>query len=1265
MATERQKRLGPAPIASFEDLSDELISPEDKTKLEKISEEAVTPIPATITPRIDVDHPSSPSLKSSGSIPDIYASETGIIFAEGGEKELESYVQEILEEEKTSGITTKKSLTFAQSVPIHWPLDRLTSTSSDIPSTIRRSPSPHRMLLETSFCGKNPLNDDPLETSLNRASPFLTALGGMSTSHPSPTPSNYKGQPIKYITEPRSRPVSPNPAVPSPTLSIDSRSTPLLRKPLEYNDIACVDDISSDNVSLPSRKVSDTTDSNFDQLVSSQSSSPQSVRQHGQRPKTLLTHSSSSKRAISPFKMIYETSFCGIRPLESEYDNSDVSFLSLSRTPSRATSPRPISYKSEPRSRPVSPLPPKSATLPADCSLFTFDDKCKRLQNKMRTPSPKRMYETSFLTGHNSSIEDYGYIPVKCELKPVSPQPVQYETEPRNRSTSPAAITSKELSRFRTEHSTCLDSDLLIQKVNAHMEGIETFNYDLRERSDSISCEIDISKRGHSLNVDKTKKTPSQSRSNSPRVNYETSFCGSKFSDLGYDLNILQTSPIIGKKCLPKPINYDREPRSPSPSPRSIRKQERPKSAASEGQITYENEKNLGHSSPNMTEALESFTTGTSLYGSKPKTLEANKIEKNNFSEIREEVCQDLQAKSPIKSASETKTTTNHMTINETNTSAPAKNDSHISGSETNCSDKSVSENSKINGYENSKVSVAHDSIPSVFTTFKSEYVNAKKLDLSDPCDKDLPSNTLIQDENLQREKKKSLSKSNLKPVPCPKVPEKIKAPSTTATPIASPQAQRRPLGISNVNMTTGSAPSTPHLTRKNLFPQVIQTPNLEKTSEVKCSNPENKKGIGVKMFKFFKSKRKRTGSTASKSDLESPDELESTGNGGLSVKNEIDENFAAFEPQGDADNRSWEAQMNIGSFISNADRDGDSEASDVEDQPIPHQEILHEQEEVVVLSSVDPEVENLVLSDSFEGELPFVPTTLPQEMPLAKPIIPIRMRIAQFKETRRLDRPRGTLKSPPSFDAYTRNVKSRNGEGIKINLPQIREESLEENPQLSKQRSIKETFDWTKFAQNGLKSIKIYVTQNSLDEDKQKPLDVIHLPIEQTNEVKPEALHDRNWLNLEELEEQPKLVRKLSAQQSFAANTANFTKNKIPGTGVTNFYTKPITSVLSPGDYSICSANNDNGSHTSEIGLLEDGSYSDNESLPDRSSVLSSSSADAFLDDQQALFDGSAQTLLSSTHFDVDLESPGSDQAQEYVSMHSIPHSKSLNQPS
>ena len=35
MATERQKRLGPAPIASFEDLSDELISPEEKTKLEK------------------------------------------------------------------------------------------------------------------------------------------------------------------------------------------------------------------------------------------------------------------------------------------------------------------------------------------------------------------------------------------------------------------------------------------------------------------------------------------------------------------------------------------------------------------------------------------------------------------------------------------------------------------------------------------------------------------------------------------------------------------------------------------------------------------------------------------------------------------------------------------------------------------------------------------------------------------------------------------------------------------------------------------------------------------------------------------------------------------------------------------------------------------------------------------------------------------------------------------------------------------------------
>ncbi|XP_060530594.1 uncharacterized protein LOC132704552 isoform X2 [Cylas formicarius] len=75
---------------------------------------------------------------------------------------------------------------------------------------------------------------------------------------------------------------------------------------------------------------------------------------------------------------------------------------------------------------------------------------------------------------------------------------------------------------------------------------------------------------------------------------------------------------------------------------------------------------------------------------------------------------------------------------------------------------------------------------------------------------------------------------------------------------------------------------------------------------------------------------------------------------------------------------------------------------------------------------------------DSFEDELPYVPTTLPQERSAAMPIVPVKQRSTMEMRTCPIERPRSTTPiNPSSLENYCEEVVAKeNAEKLKISLP-------------------------------------------------------------------------------------------------------------------------------------------------------------------------------------------------------------------------------------
>ncbi|XP_064097000.1 serine/arginine repetitive matrix protein 1-like isoform X1 [Macrobrachium nipponense] len=144
------------------------------------------------------------------------------------------------------------------------------------------------------------------------------------------------------------------------------------------------------------------------------------------------------------------------------------------------------------------------------------------------------------------------------------------------------------------------------------------------------------------------------------------------------------------------------------------------------------------------------------------------------------------------------------------------------------------------------------------------------------------------------------------------------------------------------------------------------------------------------------------------------------------------------------------------------------------------------------------PEIENkgLVSQDSAEeGELPYVPTSLPFERPLAAPMVPVKERHPEMRHTQSIDRPRSTTPMTPGrLEEYKQVAPTPDSDSDKmmINIPQTG--PVKVLPTKSPKRQASKS--WEDFCQEGLRSprqLRKQYRENSLksqdDDDKPPPL--------------------------------------------------------------------------------------------------------------------------------------------------------------------------------
>ena len=183
---------------------------------------------------------------------------------------------------------------------------------------------------------------------------------------------------------------------------------------------------------------------------------------------------------------------------------------------------------------------------------------------------------------------------------------------------------------------------------------------------------------------------------------------------------------------------------------------------------------------------------------------------------------------------------------------------------------------------------------------------------------------------------------------------------------------------------------------------------------------------------------------------------------------------------------------------------------------------------------SPDTEIKGLVSQDSFEdGELPYVPTTLPQERSTAAPMIPVNQRAPKLKMTQSIDRPRSTTPIQPSkleeykqssqemldqdFDKMTISIKVPAPGAIKV-LPAAK------GPKRQDSKS------WEDFCNEGLKSprqIRRQIKEKQQSSEESNPPVVPEAPkpppIKPVVSVKDSASTvrqpgTRNWINFDEI---------------------------------------------------------------------------------------------------------------------------------------------------
>nr|CAI5818426.1 unnamed protein product [Callosobruchus analis] len=206
-------------------------------------------------------------------------------------------------------------------------------------------------------------------------------------------------------------------------------------------------------------------------------------------------------------------------------------------------------------------------------------------------------------------------------------------------------------------------------------------------------------------------------------------------------------------------------------------------------------------------------------------------------------------------------------------------------------------------------------------------------------------------------------------------------------------------------------------------------------------------------------------------------------------------------------------SQVSAASTVtSNADEDHDSSESERDTE-----EFARNRKDLdlrLQLDVTEPERKAIVMQqDSFEDELPYVPTTLPLERSAAVPIVPVRQRSTFEIKTCPIERPRSTTPINPScLEEYCEevmgsfNVESitQTIEKLKISLP--RNESIEKGSKAKSPR--KKDANWQEFAGKSIKK------STPVQSETPPPL--------------PPKGIQKSWINFEEIPEKRKAPKRI-----------------------------------------------------------------------------------------------------------------------------------------
>lgn len=162
-------------------------------------------------------------------------------------------------------------------------------------------------------------------------------------------------------------------------------------------------------------------------------------------------------------------------------------------------------------------------------------------------------------------------------------------------------------------------------------------------------------------------------------------------------------------------------------------------------------------------------------------------------------------------------------------------------------------------------------------------------------------------------------------------------------------------------------------------------------------------------------------------------------------------------------------------SIVSSSNADEDRISSDSEREPEDLTRTKKERELKLELDVSEPERKAIVQQDSFEDELPYIPTTLPQERSAALPIVPVKQRSTFEIKTCPIERPRSTTPINPScLEDYCEEVMgsfnvenvTKTIEKLKISLP--KKDSIDKAGKVISPRK-KESNNWQEFAEKGI----------------------------------------------------------------------------------------------------------------------------------------------------------------------------------------------------